>query len=120
MKLLNLLTKNIILEVSEKVKNQLLAKFKPTTDDSDETILNNIDMFDRYKQGLSVDSRDIMKYSYEDLKNLIQSKETTKGLSDIFTEFKKKEVKHKSKKVSYRVKKNQKIGTEINGIIMNY
>ena len=87
MKLLNLLSKNIILEVSEKVKNQLLAKFKPTTEDSDETILNNIDMFDRYKQGLSVDNRDIMKYSYEDLKNLIQSKETTKGLNDIFTEF---------------------------------
>jgi hypothetical protein len=40
--------------------------------------------------------------------------------SIVITEFKKKEVKHKSKKVSYRVKKNQKIGTEINGIIMNY
>ena len=89
MKLLNLLSKNIILEVSEKVKKQLLAKFKPTTDDSDETILNNIDMFDRYKGGLPVEKRDIMRYSYEDLKNLIQSKETAKGLDDIFTEFKK-------------------------------
>ena len=60
MKLLNLLSKNIILEVSDKIKKQLLAKFKPTTEDSDETILNNIDMFDRYKQGLPVEKRDII------------------------------------------------------------
>jgi hypothetical protein len=91
MKLLRVLTKGIILEVSEKIKKQLLAKFKPTTEDSDETILSNIDMFDRYKGGLPADQRDIMKYSYEDLKNVVQSKETAKGLDDIFTEFKKKE-----------------------------
>jgi hypothetical protein len=113
MKLLNLLSKNIILEVSEKVKNQLLAKFKPTTDDSDETILNNIDMFDRYKQGLSVDSRDIMRYSYEDLKNLIQSKETTKGLSDIFTEFKKKEKGIENNNLKRYIKKFLEIQSEL-------
>ena len=39
MKLLKVLTKGIILEVSEKLKKQLLVKFKPTTEDSDETIL---------------------------------------------------------------------------------
>jgi len=113
MKLLNLLTKNIILEVSEKVKNQLLAKFKPTTEDSDETILNNIDMFDRYKQGLSVDNRDIMKYSYEDLKNLIQSKETTKGLNDIFTEFKKKEKGIENNNLKRYIKKFLEIQSEL-------
>ena len=113
MKLLNLLSKNIILEVSEKVKNQLLAKFKPTTDDSDETILNNIDMFDRYKQGLPVDGRDIMRYSYEDLKNLIQSKETTKGLSDIFTEFKKKEKGIENNSLKRYIKKFLEIQSEL-------
>ena len=113
MKLLNLLSKNIILEVSEKVKNQLLAKFKPTTEDSDETILNNIDMFDRYKQGLSVDNRDIMKYSYEDLKNLIQSKETTKGLNDIFTEFKKKEKGIENNNLKRYIKKFLEIQSEL-------
>ena len=91
MKLLRVLTKGIILEVSEKLKKQLLVKFKPTTEDSDETILSNIDMFDRYKGGLPADQRDIMKYSYQDLRNVVQSKETAKGLDDIFTEFKKKE-----------------------------
>ena len=113
MKLLNLLSKNIILEVSEKVKNQLLAKFKPTTEDSDETILNNIDMFDRYKQGLPVDNRDIMRYSYEDLKNLIQSKETTKGLNDIFTEFKKKEKGIENNSLKRYIKKFLEIQSEL-------
>ena len=113
MKLLNLLSKNIILEVSEKVKKQLLAKFKPTTEDSDETILNNIDMFDRYKQGLSVDSRDIMRYSYEDLKNLIQSKETAKGLDDIFTEFKKKEKGIENNSLKRYIKKFLEIQSEL-------
>ena len=113
MKLLNLLSKNIILEVSEKVKNQLLAKFKPTTEDSDETILNNIDMFDRYKQGLPVDGRDIMRYSYEDLKNLIQSKETSKGLDDIFTEFKKKEKGIENNNLKRYIKKFLEIQSEL-------
>jgi len=113
MKLLNLLSKNIILEVSEKVKNQLLTKFKPTTEDSDETILNNIDMFDRYKQGLPVDGRDIMRYSYEDLKNLIQSKETTKGLNDIFTEFKKKEKGIENNNLKRYIKKFLEIQSEL-------
>lgn len=113
MKLLNLLSKNIILEVSEKVKKQLFAKFKPTTDDSDETILKNIDMFDRYKQGLPVEKRDIMKYSYEDLKNLVQSKETAKGLDDIFTEFKKKEKGIENNNLKRYIKKFLEIQSEL-------
>ena len=113
MKLLNLLTKNIILEVSEKIKKQLLTKFKPTTEDSDETILNNIDMFDRYKQGLPIDKRDIMRYSYEDLKNLIQSKETSKGLDDIFTEFKKKEKGIENNNLKRYIKKFLEIQSEL-------
>jgi hypothetical protein len=73
------------------VKNQLYAKFSADTTDSREEVISNIDLFDRYKQGLPAERRDIMKYSYEELKNLIQSKQTAKGLDDIFTEFKKKE-----------------------------
>jgi hypothetical protein len=113
MKLLKLLTKEIILEVSEKLKKQLLAKFKPTTEDSDETILNNINMFDRYKQGLPVEKRDIMRYSYEDLKNLVQSKETAKGLEDIFTEFKKKEKGIENNNLKRYIKKFLEIQSEL-------
>ena len=52
MKLLNLLNKNILNEVSEKVKNQLYSKFKDDTSDSREMVMSNIDLFDRYKESL--------------------------------------------------------------------
>ena len=113
MKLLNLLSKNIILEVSEKVKNQLYAKFSADTTDSREEIISNIDLFDRYKQGLPAEKRDIMKYSYEDLKNLIQSKQTAKGLDDIFTEFKKKEKGIENNNLKRYIKKFLEIQSEL-------
>lgn len=34
-------------EYSQKLINQLMVKFKPTTDDSDETILQNINDFEK-------------------------------------------------------------------------
>jgi hypothetical protein len=113
MKLLNLLSKNIILEVSEKLKKQLLDKFKLTTEDSEETILSNIDLFDRYKQGLPADQRDIMKYSYEDLKNLILSKQSVKDINDIFTEFKKKEKGIENNSLKRNIKKFLEIQSEL-------
>ena len=39
----------IILEVSEKIKKQLLSKFKSQTEDTDEVILSNIEYFERIK-----------------------------------------------------------------------
>jgi hypothetical protein len=122
MKLLKLLT-NVVLEtqspkifiseVSEKVKKQLLTKFLPTTTDSEETILAVIDLFDRYKTGLAQDKRDIMKYSYEELKSLISSKESAKTLDDIFTEFKKKESKLENNSLKRYIKKFLEIQSEL-------
>lgn len=91
MKLVNLLSKKIILEVSEKVVKQLLDKYKKDTTDSDEEIRTNINMFDKYKSGLPADKRDIFKYSYDELKSLVKSKERVKGLESIYTDFKKRE-----------------------------
>jgi hypothetical protein len=54
-----------------------------------------------------------MRYSYEDLKNLIQSKETTKGLSDIFTEFKKKEKGIENNNLKRYIKKFLEIQSEL-------
>lgn len=113
MKLLNYLTKNIILEVSEKVKNQLYAKFSADTTDSREEIISNIDLFDRYKQGLPADKRDIMRYSYDDLKSLIQSKQTARGIEDIFTEFKKKEKGIENNNLKRYIKKFLEIQSEL-------
>ena len=85
MKLLNLLNKNILNEVSEKVKNQLYSKFKDDTSDSREMIMSNIDLFDRYKESLPSDKRDITKYAYSDLKSFIDSKQSVKIISDILS-----------------------------------
>ena len=113
MKLLDYLTKNIILEVSEKLKNQLYAKFSADTTDSREQIMSNIDLFDRYKQGLPADRRDIMRYSYEELKSVIQSKETARGIEDIFTEFKKKEKGIENNLLKKYIKKFLEIQSEL-------
>lgn len=122
MKLLKVLTnvvletqgpKIVISEVSEKIKKQLLAKFSPTTNDSEETILAVIDLFDRYKTGLPQDKRDIMKYSYEELKSIISSKESTKNIDDIFTEFKKKESKLENNSLRRYIKKFLEIQSEL-------
>jgi len=87
------LFKILIMEISEKMKEKLLSKFSGQTDDSKEVILSNIESFERYKNGLPADKRDINRYSYEELKSLIGSKESKKNIEDIFDEFKKKEQK---------------------------
>jgi hypothetical protein len=113
MKLLNLLSSNIILEVSEKLKKQLVAKFSGNTTDTEEEIISAIDSFDRYKQGLPADKRDIMRYSYDELKNIVQSKESVKSVGDIFTEFKKKEKGIENNALKRYIKKFLEIKSEL-------
>jgi hypothetical protein len=91
MKLLKALNENILLEVSEKVKNQLYSKFKDETSDEKDVIMSYIDLFDRYKESLPSTKRDITKYSYKELKSIIDDKRHSKQISDIFNKFKKKE-----------------------------
>jgi hypothetical protein len=91
MKLLKALNENILLEVSEKVKNQLYTKFKDETSDEKDVIMSYIDLFDRYKESLPSTKRDITKYSYKELKSIIDDKRHSKQISDIFNKFKKKE-----------------------------
>jgi hypothetical protein len=107
MKLLNVLRKtivennsvnSIINEIAEKYRQQLLAKFKGETKDSDEEILKIIDSFDRYKPGFPSDKRDVMIYlkpenTYSDLKGLIVSKDNSKQIDTIYKELKKKDPK---------------------------
>jgi hypothetical protein len=92
-KLLDVLKSNLILEISDKIKKQLLSKWSSETQDTPEKIFSNIDLFEKYKNGLPADRRDIMRYSYDDLTSLIALKESLKTVDDIFTEFKKKEKK---------------------------
>lgn len=91
-------SKLIILEIAEKLRQRLLEKFRNETQDSDEEILRIIDLFDRYKGGFPSDKRDIMVFmkpenTYDILKSIISSKEASKQVDNLYTEFKKKDPK---------------------------
>ena len=58
MRLTSMLSNVIIKEVSQKLANQLLAKFKEQTKDDDQKIMALITKFDQYKEGLDIDKRD--------------------------------------------------------------
>ena len=84
MKLLSVLKTTLLTEVSEKVKKQLVSKWGPSTEDSPETIISNIDSFETFKSGLPADKRDIMRYSYDELKDVIRGRQSSKLMDDIF------------------------------------
>jgi len=107
------LLKILISEISEKLKKQLIIKFSGQTSDNQDIIASKIDAFEKYKNGLPADKRDINKYSYEELSSLITSKETKKGLEDIFTEFKKKEEKLDRVLLKKYIKKFLEIQSEL-------
>jgi len=88
-KLLSVLKTTLINEVSDKVKKLLLNKWSNTTQDTPEMIVSNINAFDKIKSGLPADKRDIMKYSYDELKSALAEKQSGKTIDDIFTHFKK-------------------------------
>jgi len=88
-KLLSVLKTTLINEVSDKVKKLLLNKWSNTTQDTPEMIVSNINAFDKIKSGLPADKRDIMKYSYDELKSALSEKQSGKTIDDIFTHFKK-------------------------------
>lgn len=94
MKLLDTLKKNILLEVSEKVKKQLLTRYRDLENvtDDEKTIIYYIDEFEKYKGGLPADKRDLTNknFKYDELKNFIDSKIKAKTSEQTFTEYKKK------------------------------
>jgi len=119
MKLLNILNGTIIVEVSEKLKKQLITKFSEETQDDAKTISQYIDDFERFKQSIPADKRDITRYDYQTLKSLIDSKtEAKKRKSDIATAFKKiKEAEKEtpSAELAVALKKFFEIQSEIKG-----
>jgi hypothetical protein len=94
MKLLDTLKKNIILEVSEKVKKQLLTRYKEVENvtDDEATIVSYLNDFERYKNDLPADKRDLTRrdFTYAELKSLIDGKKQVKSTGDLFTDFKAK------------------------------
>jgi hypothetical protein len=71
-------------EISNRLMTQLITKFGDETEDSEEQMTEYLNLFDRYKNGLPADKRDITKYSYDQLKTLIKGKTIKKEEGDIF------------------------------------
>jgi len=97
--------KSVLLEISAKLKASLVAKFKEQTSDSTDTIGEYIEEFEKYKNGLPADKRDLSKFNYPDLKKIIDTKKFQKKEKDLFTSFKKKEEKLERAELARTVRK---------------
>ena len=97
--------KSVLLEISAKLKASLVAKFKEQTSDSPDTIGEYIEEFEKYKNGLPADKRDLSKFNYPDLKKIIDTKKFQKREKDLFTSFKKKEEKLERAELARTVRK---------------
>lgn len=78
MKFLPILKKQIneslVMELSNKMTQKLIQKFQKETKDDVETIASYINDFEKYKKGLSAEERNIEKYGYNELKDVINPK----------------------------------------------
>jgi hypothetical protein len=97
--------KSVLLEISAKLKASLVAKFKEQTSDSPDTIGEYIDEFEKYKNGLPADKRDLSKFNYPELKKIIDTKKFQKNEKELFTKFKKKEEKLERVELARTVRK---------------
>lgn len=103
----------LLVEISQKKKDDLVAKFSAETNDSLSAITNNINSFEKYQQGLPIDKRDLDKYSYSELKKLIESKQFRKVFEDAFTFIKKNNENVNDKTLSKNIKKFFEIKSEL-------
>jgi hypothetical protein len=97
--------KHVLKEISEKLKKSLIDKFQKETEDSSENIGEYITQFDSYKNGLPVEKRDLGKYTYSELKKLIESKKFQKQETELYKSFKKKEEKIENAALKKTVRK---------------
>jgi hypothetical protein len=70
----NLTTKKILLEYPESTIKKLVDKFSKQTDDSEDEMRKYISDFERFKNSLSNEDKDIFKHDYDKLKSLVTDK----------------------------------------------
>lgn len=92
-------------EISNKLMTQLITKFGNETEDSEEQMTEYLNLFDRYKNGLPADKRDITKYTYDQLKTLIKGKTIKKEEGDIFKRYMPKVAGADQRQVKQMIKK---------------
>lgn len=95
----------VLLEISDKLKNMLIKKFSDQTNDSSEQIGEYIEEFEKYKNGLPVQKRDLSVYDYGELKTLIETKNFQKKQNELFKSFKKKEDKIENSELKKTIRK---------------
>lgn len=100
MKLVNLLSsvivedakrknKKLVMEVSQRVLQQLIDKYKGENSSlKDKDIIAKIEEFEKYKNQLPVDKRDLFKLTYDELSDILSNKESKKTSKDLFTQIK--------------------------------
>lgn len=74
-------------EISNKLMNQLITKFKSESEDTEDEMKALINGFERFKNGLPAEKRDITKYTYGQLQSLIKSKNLKKEEGEIFKKY---------------------------------
>lgn len=103
------------LDISPKIKTQVLNKFRTQTSDTDVNILGNIANFLKYKEGLPIDKRDILKYDYSELVELVISKNPINTLKGLYNIFKKKEPQLENNSLKRHLKKYLEVQSELPG-----
>ena len=79
----NILEKYLLSEDSKALLD-LISKFSKDTTDTEDVIKEYINDFKKYQKNLPTDKRDINKYSYEELKNLIDGLKSKKDFKNTF------------------------------------
>ena len=79
----NILEKYLLSEDSKALLD-LISKFSKDTTDTEEVIKEYINDFKKYQNSLPTDKRDINKYSYDELKNLIDGLKSKKDFKKTF------------------------------------
>ena len=100
MKLVNLLSsvivedakrknKKLVMEVSQKVLQKLIDKYQDENSSlKDNDIIVKIEEFEKYKDQLPVDKRDLFQLTYAELSDILSNKESKKTSKDLFTQIK--------------------------------
>ena len=83
------ISKKIVLEFSDKLIQKLVQKFQGETKDDTDTILSYISDFEKFKDTLPAQERNIERYSYSDLVNAISPKRLKKDITNYLKFFKK-------------------------------
>ena len=79
----------LVMEVSNKVLQQLIDKFKKEDGNlKDQDIIDKVNEFEKYKNQLPVEKRDLFRLTYSELSNILSGKESTKTSKDLFTQLK--------------------------------